>query len=134
MNNSSERKYFKENLTKIFSFALIIPFAGFLLHFLASYWDYFDYGINISANLFSLIFYLPIIFVVLLIAVFIGNFISNRANLDSNSFARVLISLLMLIIFSAAMFSVEVWRMRDYPNPNNASVSAFLKDYFGHIL
>lgn len=133
MNNSSEKKHFKKNLTKIFSFTLIIPFAGFLLHFLASYWEYFDYGINISANFFGLIFYLPIIFVVLLIAVFTGNFLANRAKLDSNSFARVLITLLMLIIFSAAVFSVEVWRMRDYPNPNNASVGAFLKDYFGHI-
>lgn len=119
----------KTDWAKIFSFTLIIPFVGFLLHFLASYWAFFDYGVNGAANFFGLIFYLPMIFITLLIAAFIANFISNRLN--SNPLSRILLTITMLIIFSAALFSVEIWRMRDYPNPNDATAGAFLKDYFG---
>ena len=49
------------NRAKIISFALIIPFTIFLLHFIFSFWQFFDYGINGSANLFGLIFYPPIV-------------------------------------------------------------------------
>ena len=127
MENTVEKS--QTNRAKIISFALIIPFTIFLLHFIFSFWRFFHYGINGAANLFGLIFYAPIVLIIFSVAVILANFISSRLNL--NVWTRIFLSVLLLIIFFAVIFSVEVWRMKDYPNPLDATAGSFIENYFG---
>ncbi len=127
MENTNAKS--QNNRAKIITFALIVPFTIFLLHFIFSFWRFFDYGINGAANLFGLIGYAPIVLIIFSVAVILANFISSRLNL--NSLTRIFLSVLILIVFFAAVFSVEVWRMKDYPNPRDANAGSFIKNYFG---
>lgn len=127
MENTVEKS--QTNRAKIISFALIIPFTIFLLHFIFSFWQFFGYGINGAANFFGLIVYAPVVLIVFFVAVILANFISSRLNL--NFWTRIFLSVLILIVFFAAIFSVEVWRMKDYPNPRDATAGSFIENYFG---
>ncbi|MFN6497769.1 MAG: hypothetical protein RMX65_012270 [Nostoc sp. DedQUE01] len=107
-----------------------IPTTLFFIHLIAAYWNYYDIGINASANSLSLIFFVtPIMLVLFTISGYIMSNLAQRVRMKKR--ASVGMGILGVIITFIIGFIVISGEFSDYPRPIPHNFLEFLRYYLG---
>lgn len=92
-------------------------------------WAYYDIGLNAFTRSWELLFCgAPISFLGLLSAIAFTRYIASHEKLSRRNF--LLVGIACMVVIFVLMFLLDVWRLRDYPNPFNRGLLDFLNYYF----
>ncbi len=101
-----------------------------LLHLIASYWAYFDIGINATTRLLSLVFYhAPAALIFFYGGTALAAYIVGRTRLSAWASVACLFGIMVALFILA--FLLELWRIGDYPTMPGSNMAGFLSEYLG---
>ncbi|WP_143845035.1 hypothetical protein [Nostoc sp. T09] len=114
-----------------FYIVISIPTTLFFIHLIGSYWNYYEIGINASANLLSLIFFVaPIMFVLFTASGYIMSKLAQHWRMKKQ--ASVGIGVLGVVITFIIGFIVTSGEFSNYPRPIPHNFLEFLR-YYLHL-
>lgn len=107
-----------------------MPITLFFIHLIAAYWNYYDIGINSSANSLSLIlFVMPVMLVLFTISGYIMFKFAQRVRMKKR--ASVGMGILGMIVTFIIGFIIISGEFSDYPRPIPHNFLEFLRYYLG---
>ncbi|MDZ8183574.1 MAG: hypothetical protein RMX96_01755 [Nostoc sp. ChiSLP02] len=107
-----------------------LPTTLFFIHLISAYWNYYDIGINASANLLSLIFFVaPIMLVLFTASGYIMFKLAQRVRMKKR--ASIAMGILGMIIAFIIGFIIVSGEFSDYPRPIPHNFIEFLRYYLG---
>ncbi|OUL21045.1 hypothetical protein [Nostoc sp. 106C] len=118
-------------MTLSFYIFISIPTTLFFIHLISAYWNYYEIGINASANLLGLIFFqAPIMFVSFTVSGYIMSKLAQHWRMKKR--ASIGIGMLGVIITFIIGFIVTSGEFSNYPRPIPHNFLEFLR-YYLHL-